>query len=104
MEEVVFFHKPSATLILTDLIENFDPVSLNWGSRQLARFAGILSPNGKMPIDWRFSFRFGSKQEARTSLAVMLGWKPQNIVLSHGECIFGNGVAFLQKSFSWLDL
>ena len=102
MEEVVFFHIPSRTLILTDLIENFDPRTLNWWEGKLARFAGIVAPNGRMPIDWPFSFTFGSKVRARESLATMLAWKPENIVLSHGECILGGGEKFLRSSFSWL--
>lgn len=49
MEEVLFFHQQTGTLILTDLIENFSPNTLSWWQRKLAKFAGILSPNGKMP-------------------------------------------------------
>lgn len=30
MEEVVFFHRNSKTLILADLIENFNPESFSW--------------------------------------------------------------------------
>lgn len=102
MEEVVFFHKPSSTLILTDLIENFNPHTLNWWQLRLARFAGILYPNGKTPIDWRFSFRFGSMGMARESLMEILAWRPLNIIVSHGECVFGGGTGFLRSSFSWL--
>jgi len=103
MEEVVFYHQLSKTLILTDLIENFDPLTLNRWQRVLARFAGILHPNGKMPIDWRVSFLFGDKSKARKSLDTMLSWAPENIILSHGECVFGNGTEFLRSSFSWLN-
>lgn len=103
MEEVVFYHRLSKTLILTDLIENFEPMTLNWWQKALARFAGILHPDGKMPIDWRLSFLFGSKNKAVQSLNIILSWLPENIVLSHGECIFGNGSAFLENSFSWLN-
>jgi len=102
MEEVIFCHKPSKTLILTDLIENFNPTTLNRWQRILARLAGILHPNGKMPLDWRISFLFGDKNKAKKSLEKMLSWAPQNIVLSHGECVFGGGDEFLRKSFSWL--
>ncbi len=101
MEEVVFFHRDSKTLILTDLIENFKPESFNWWQRTLAKYAGILSPNGKTPVDWRFSFVFG-KKEAKISLASLLEWEPENIIVSHGECIFGDGLEFLKKSFSWV--
>jgi hypothetical protein len=103
MEEVVFYHKPSSTLILTDLIENFNPSSLNWFQKALANWAGILYPNGKMPIDWRASFAFGSKHKARQSLQTLISWQPENIILAHGECVYGNATNFLKKSFAWLS-
>jgi hypothetical protein len=102
MVEAVFFHKASRTLILTDLIENFDPCTLNHWQRLVARLAGILAPNGRMPLDWRLSFRFGGRTQARAELARMLSWQPDNIILSHGRCIFADGTAFLTESFSWL--
>ncbi len=102
MEEVVFFHKRSSTLILTDLIENFSPGTLDWWQRTLARFAGILGPNGKTPIDWRCTFLFSGRKKARESVVQMLAWNPDNIVLSHGECVFGQGTRFLRSSFSWV--
>ena len=101
MEEVVFFHISSKTLILTDLIENFNPTAFNWWQKTLAWFTGILSPNGKTPIDWRISFLFG-KAKARIALDIMLGWRPKNIIISHGECIIDNGFEFLNKSFKWV--
>lgn len=101
MQEVVFFHKPSKTLIVADLIENFKPESLNAWQKIVARMAGILAPNGKTPADWRLSFIFG-KAQARRSLATLLEWQPENIILAHGECIFGNALNFLKKSFSWV--
>ena len=103
MQEVVFFHTSSKTLILADLIENFNPNSFNWWQRILARMTGILAPHGKTPIDWRLSFICGVN-EARKSLSIILSWEPDVIVISHGECILGNGVRFLQKSFLWLKL
>jgi len=87
MQEVVFFHRSSKTLILTDLIENFKPESFNLWQRTLAKLTGILSPNGKIPIDWRVSFIFG-KKEARKSLSILMDWQPKNIIVSHGECVF----------------
>ncbi len=101
MEEVVFFHVSSKTLILTDLIENFNSTAFNWWQKPIAWLTGILSPNGKTPIDWRLSFLFG-KAKARVTFDKMLDWKPANIIISHGECIIGNGSEFLIKSFRWL--
>ncbi|MGY6277272.1 DUF4336 domain-containing protein [Methylomonas sp. MgM2] len=101
MEEVVFFHKESKTLILADLIENFDPQVFSPWQHFVAKLTGILAPNGKTPVDWRLSFMFGKKR-AREALAIMLAWEPENIVIAHGMCIFGNGTEFLDRSFSWL--
>ena len=101
MKEVVFFHIQSKTLILTDLIENFNENHFSGWKKIVAKLTGILSPNGKTPLDWRMSFIFG-KSKARKSLDTIISWKPENIILSHGECVFGGGLKFLKKSFSWL--
>lgn len=102
MEEVVFYHRLSRTLVLTDLIENFDPQTLNWWQRSLARFAGILHPHGKMPLDWRLTFLFGSKEKARASFKRITDWDVENVILSHGKCVLGGGGEFVRRSFSWL--
>ncbi len=101
MEEVVFFHVASKTLVLTDLIENFRAEHFSGWKRVVARMTGIIYPHGRTPLDWRLSFLFG-KARARQSLQGMLAWEPENIIVSHGECVFGQGTAFLRESFSWV--
>tara|TARA_B100001971_G_C18208914_1_gene549375 strand:+ start:172 stop:912 length:741 start_codon:yes stop_codon:yes gene_type:complete len=86
MEECVFFHQPSSTLIVTDLIENFDPQSFTPFKRLIARASGILAPNGRTPIDWRLSFVF-SRQQTRRQCEKILSWRPKRIVMAHGEII-----------------
>lgn len=103
MEEVVFFHKKSKTLVLTDLIENFHPEYFSGYKKLIAKMTGIISPHGKTPIDWRFTFMFG-KAKARESLLKMLAWQPEKIIISHGECILDNAFDFLDKSFKWVGL
>ncbi len=101
MQEVVFFHKSSRTLILTDLIENFHPDHFTGFRKLLAKATGIVSPNGKTPLDWRMSFIFGKKQ-ARLCLERMISWHPSNVIISHGECVFDGADQFLKKSFGWI--
>ncbi|AJI53514.1 DUF4336 domain-containing protein [Francisella philomiragia] len=101
MQEVVFFHKPSKTLILTDLIENFDENYFSGFKGLIAKLSGIVAPNGKTPIDWRMSFFFGKKQ-ARECFARILAWQPERIIVAHGKNIETNAVDFLKKSFKWL--
>ncbi|PIE37759.1 MAG: hypothetical protein CSA54_00765 [Gammaproteobacteria bacterium] len=103
MQECVFLHRKTGVLVVADLIENFTPDALPFFKRQIAGLAGILAPNGKMPLDWRCSF-FLRKREARRHVQRMLAWKPKKIVLSHGEIIEENAEEFLRRSFRWVKL
>ncbi|MGF1701280.1 DUF4336 domain-containing protein [Photobacterium makurazakiensis] len=103
MEEAVFFHRESKSLILTDLIENFPPTDFTQIQRLFAKFTGILSPNGKTPIDWRMSFMF-HKAEAKQHYLQMVKWEPQQIIMAHGEIVDSDTLAFLRRSFAWLRL
>jgi len=103
MEEAVFFHQSSATLIVTDLIENFSPEHFNPLQRFIAKLVGILAPNGKMPLEWRLSFLF-SRAKARSHMHVILAWRPRRIVMAHGKIVSADVDKFLRSSFSWLAL
>lgn len=101
MDEVVFFHRASATLILADLIENFEADQVSPWLRWLLKLAGNLDPDGKAPLDLRVTF-WGQKQQARRSFAKMLQWHPEKIILSHGRWYDRNGTAELRRAFRWL--
>jgi Domain of unknown function (DUF4336) len=101
LTEVDFFHRPSRTLILTDIIENFEPDRVrNAALRWLIRLAGAADPDGMAPLDMRLSF-VGHRQEVRRSAQRMLAWEPERIILSHGRCYEANGVAELRRAFRW---
>ena len=102
LEEVVFFHKPSGTLILADLIENFEAEKLPLVYRLLAKVAGTLDPDGKAPLDLRMGY-LGRKTVARKSLEVIRAWQPQRIIMAHGRCITSNGEAEIERAFRWLN-
>ncbi|MCV2883398.1 DUF4336 domain-containing protein [Aestuariibacter sp. AA17] len=101
MAECVFFHKPSATLILTDLIENFSQHHFSGWQKWVAKIVGILAPNGKMPLDWRLSFLL-NRREAKQHLSKIISWQPKQIVMAHGEIVTSDAMAFLNRSFDWL--
>lgn len=100
MEECVFFHRPSATMIVTDLVENIDPQIFKPWQRGLAGLAGVLAPNGKMPLDWRMTFLF-KKAQTREHLRRMLDWQPQRLIMAHGKIIDRDAGDFLARSFRW---
>lgn len=102
MEEVVFYHRKTKTVILADLIENFEPAKLGFLHRGLARLAGAADPDGKAPLDLRMTF-LGGKNEARACLDRMLAWKPEKVILAHGRPYCQNGTAELRRAFRWLQ-
>jgi hypothetical protein len=61
VNEIVFLHKPTRTLVLTDLVENFQPDKVGLLLRPLVRLAGAMAPDGKAPAHLRFAInRSGS--------------------------------------------
>lgn len=102
MTEAVFFHRPSATLILADLIENFELKRIrNPLLRWIMRLIGPTDPNGTMPFDLRQTYR-KHRDTFRTAVATMIGWKPERIILAHGRWYDRNAVAELRRAFRWL--
>ena len=103
MQEAVFFHRPSHTLIVTDLIENFAKEALPASKRWLAKLAGVVAPNGKTPLDWRLTF-YGNKAEIRAHIEQLLSWQPSTVVMAHGVIVHQQADAFLRRSFAWTGI
>ena len=102
LQEIVFLHRASATLIVADLIENFEAAKLPTTMRWIARLGGVIDPDGKAPLDMRLTY-LGRKAEARACLARMLAWQPRRVILAHGRCYLDNAAAELARAFRWLD-
>ncbi len=99
--EAVFFHRASRTLILTDLIENFEARNLPWWMRWATKFLGVVDPDGGMPRDMRLTFR-KNRDLLRADVHRMIGWAPERVVLAHGRWYRENGAAELQRAFRWV--
>lgn len=115
MEEVVFYHQPSKTAIVGDLIQRFDPgfTQEHGGGCCMARMMkwdGLVGPQGSTPREWRLSFWFG-KAQARQARDVMIQeWKPKQLIIAHGECVKWHGKSneseatdVIATGLSWLD-
>ncbi len=102
LTEVVFFHRTSRTLVLTDLIENFEPERVrHWFLRQVARLGGTTDPDGRAPIDMRLSF-WRHRAAVRRAVEQMLAWNPERLILAHGRWYERNGAAELRRAFRWV--
>ncbi len=94
--EAVFFHRTSATLILTDLIQNFETAKLPVWMRPLVWLAGIDDSDGKMPLDMRMTF---AKAPLAESVEEMIAWNPQRLILAHGRWYPQDAVEELRRAF-----
>jgi hypothetical protein len=101
MEEVVFFHRGTRTLILADLIENFEAGKVGGLRAWLVRLAGAADPDGKAPIDLRLTF-WGRKKAARAAYERMVSWRPDRVIVAHGRWYDRDGTAELRRAFRWL--
>jgi hypothetical protein len=99
--EADFFHRASSTLVLTDLIENFEPVRVKsrW-LRWLVRAAHVADPHGSAPYDMRLTF-LRHKKTMRAGVRRMLAWNPQRVILAHGRWYERDGAAELARAFAW---
>lgn len=103
MDEIVFLHRPSSTVIIADLVQTFSDRFLrdHWGVwRFLARVDGLTEDKACAPFEWRLSFI--NRAPARAARDKMLGWNCQRVIVAHGEWIRSHGNAQLMKSFKWL--
>lgn len=98
--EVEFFHLASRTLILTDLIENFEPRRLPGRvTRLLTWLGGVRDPDGSMPRDMRLTF---PRPVLKAAVETMIGWRPERVILAHGRWYDRAGTAELERAFRWL--
>ncbi len=104
MDEVLFLHKQTSTLIVADFSENFDETFLakNWRGwqRWIAQRWGIVVGKGYAPLDWRMSFLKRSKlKNLRRDL---LSRDIDHVIMAHGEIQRAKGTEYLKKSLEWI--
>jgi len=100
MEEVAFFHRPSRTALLCDLVQRHDPAGLAGMKKLVMRLDGLVGEKGSTPREWRASFvRRGRAHAARAQL---LAWKPDRLVIAHGHCAAENATQILERALGWM--
>jgi hypothetical protein len=95
--EIVFFHRPSRTLLCADLIFNLadHPSRL---TRVVARLIGNRKP-GTTLLE-RVLIR--DRAAAREQVDRMLAWNANGIVLAHGDIVETGGHEVLRRAYAWL--
>lgn len=97
-KEVVFFHRPSKTLILTDTIMNLDAAKTDQPWRGFARLFGMTAPNGGLFFGMRLPLLL-QRRWTRAAFRTIRSWHPERIVLSHGRIFETNVEQVLARLF-----
>ena len=100
IEEVLFFHKPSRTVILDDLIQVHPRVEGKPFEMRCSNWRVLYLPHGGVGLDIRLSFIH--RNLARQSLEKLLSWDFDRLIIAHGPCIEKDAKAFVERAFRWL--
>jgi hypothetical protein len=97
LNEIVFYHRPSRTLIITDIAFNFDR-SFDWVTQTVAKL--IRSYNQLRPSileQWMIQDRDVIEQSVRR----VLEWDFEPVIMAHGRVVHRDGKAQFKAGYEW---
>jgi len=100
MDEAVFFHRPSKTALVCDLIQNHDPNAFSRWKRRLMKLDGLRGSDGSTPREWRATFI--DRKTARAALQTILDWNPEQLILAHGPVFRQSARDIIASSLQWM--
>ena len=97
--EVWFFHRPTKTLVLVDLIENLDPEKLPPITRLVMQASAAT--HGTTARYLRLPVRLGGA-DAKKAVQAIVALEPDRVIFAHGRPFDIDGAARLKRAFEWL--
>lgn len=98
LDETVFLHRPSGSLIVTDLAVNLGPEN-----RLMVRlYARLTGCYGRLSLSYPLKLLFRDRQAARASVDRILSLDFDRVIPAHGPVIETGGKAALAAAFAWL--
>ncbi|MFK7930681.1 MAG: DUF4336 domain-containing protein [Myxococcota bacterium] len=98
LDETVFLHEASGTLINCDLFENFQTCDHGL-TRFYLKMGGVYGKPGLHPVI-RLVYR--DRAAARKGVAEVLNWDFDRVVISHGDCVTEDAQAVTRDGMRWL--
>ncbi|MCL2491017.1 MAG: hypothetical protein FWF36_09935 [Propionibacteriaceae bacterium] len=100
LAEAWFFHEESRTLIVGDLLQANLPLPGHPISNLVFRLAGGAGPSAQVGRDLKMTFT--DKAAARRSLARVMDWDFNRLILAHGPLVTDDAKTHLASAFTWL--
>ena len=81
--EVVYFHKASRSLIVTDLFFNLQQIK-GWRGQLISRMMGTYN---RPAVSRLFRLMMKDKHKVKNSLKTILSWDFERVIMAHGEIL-----------------
>ena len=98
LDETVFVHRATHTVVASDLAENFTSCA-HWPTRMYLKASGIY---GKVGWGRLMRFVYRDRAAAKHSVDALLSQDFDRIVIAHGDVIARDGKAALRETFRFL--
>ena len=95
--EVVFHHRPSRTLVVTDLVFHLSATA-PWATRVAFGLVGAY-PGCRTSHLERLGF---DRKQARADIGALLALDADRLIMTHGEIIETGGREALERAMAWL--
>ncbi len=100
MEEVAFFHRPSRTAIICDLIQRHPESAMTGWRGMLMKLDGLVGEQGSTPREWRASFL--RRSPARIARDRVLAWQVERLLIAHGDCAQTGATSIIANALRWI--
>lgn len=97
LNEVVFHHRPTKTIISSDLVFN-----LASHASAMTRTVAFLIGHRKPGPTWLERWMVKDRPAAREQIGRMIAWDAERIVLAHGDPIAASGSSVVRDGYAWL--
>lgn len=98
LDETVFLHRPSRSLIVTDLVAHIGAWD-HWAVRLYGRLNRCY---GRPALSYGLKSLFKDKPAAKASIRAILDWDFDRLVPAHGPIVETGGKEALRAAFAWL--
>jgi hypothetical protein len=98
--EVVFFHRASATVLFTDLLQQFPPGWFGGWRALVARLDGMVGDEPRVPNKFRRAFV--NRAAARVAARRIIAWPAERLLAAHAPPVTSGAQALVARAFAWL--
>ncbi|MFA6117798.1 MAG: DUF4336 domain-containing protein [Sphingomonas sp.] len=101
INEVVFFHTASGTVLFTDLLQHLPADRFSGWRALVAKWDLMTAPEPSVPRKFRLAFI--DRRAARAALHHVLSWPAERVLMAHGAPVSEGGQALIRRAFRWLS-